>query len=143
MSIQAAMGIQQLKRIEKNWRHRKKIWGQYNKAFKELPCITPKDPEPNTIHAYHLYTLMIDIEKLRKSRDWVLNAITAENIGICVHYIPVHLHPFYLKTYDWKKGDFPNAEWIGERTISLPLSAGLNEKDVKYVIEALYKVITK
>lgn len=82
------------------------------------------------------------IEKsTEKSRDWVLNALTAENIGVGVHYLPVHLHPFYRKTFGWKEKDFPNAEWIGERTLSLPLSAALNKKDVEDVIEAFQKVL--
>jgi dTDP-4-amino-4,6-dideoxygalactose transaminase len=141
MDIQASMGIHQLKRVEKYWKHRKSVWEEYNGAFKDLPCITPAQPEPDTKHAYHLYTPLIDIDKIGKSRDWVLNALTAENIGVGVHYVPVHLHPFYRKTFGWKEGDFPNAEWIGERTLSLPLSAALNEKDVKDVIMAFQKVL--
>ncbi|MCD4727931.1 MAG: DegT/DnrJ/EryC1/StrS family aminotransferase [Pirellulales bacterium] len=143
MDLQAAIGIHQLKRVDRNWERRKNIWKKYNEAFQDLPCITPSEPEPNTRHAYHLYTALIEIEKLGKSRDWVLNALTAENIGIGVHYLPVHLHPFYRKTFGWKEGDFPNAEWIGERTLSLPLSAALNEKDVEDVIEAFKKVATE
>jgi len=141
MDIQAAIGIHQLKRVDKYWEHRQNIWRKYNEDFKELPCITPVDPEPDTKHAYHLYTPMMDIDKLGKSRDWVLNALTAENIGVGVHYLPVHLHPFYRKTFGWKESDFPNAEWIGKRTLSLPLSAALNEKDVEDVIEAFRKVL--
>ncbi|MEA2076390.1 MAG: DegT/DnrJ/EryC1/StrS family aminotransferase, partial [Candidatus Marinimicrobia bacterium] len=60
-----------------------------------------------------------------------------------VHYVPVHLHPFYRKTFGWKEGDFPNAEWIGERTLSLPLSAALTEEDVQDVITAFRKAIKK
>ena len=141
MDIQAAMGIHQLKRVDKYWQRRKNIWDKYNVAFKDLSCITPAEPEPDTRHAYHLYTPLINIDKLGKSRDWVLNALTAENIGVGVHYLPVHLHPFYRKTFGWKEGDFPNAEWIGERTLSLPLSAALNKKDVEDVIEAVCKVV--
>lgn len=141
MDIQAAMGIHQLKRIEQYWKKRKTIWKQYNEAFKELPCSTPAASGPETKHAYHLYTLLIDIEKISKNRDWVLQALLAENIGAGVHYIPVHLHPYYRKTYGWEKGDFPNAEWIGERTISLPLSAGLNEKDIEDVIICIRKIL--
>ncbi|MBN2396498.1 MAG: DegT/DnrJ/EryC1/StrS aminotransferase family protein, partial [Candidatus Atribacteria bacterium] len=70
-----------------------------------------------------------------------LNALTAENIGVGVHYLPVHLHPFYRKTYGWKKGNCPNAEWIGARTVSLPLSAALCDKDVNDVIKAFKKVL--
>lgn len=142
MDIQAAIGIHQLKRVDRNWNYRQSIWEKYNEAFRDLPCILPADPEPNIKHAYHLYTPLIAIEKINKSRNWVLNALTTENIGIGVHYLPVHLHPFYRKTYGWKEGDFPNAEWIGERTISLPLSAALNEKDVEDVIAAFCKVLS-
>ena len=141
MDIQAAMGIHQLRRVEKYWKRRERVWKKYNEAFKGLPCTTPAEPEVATKHAYHLYTILIDVDKVGKSRDWFLNALTAENIGVGVHYVPVHLHPFYRKTYRWKKGDFPNAEWIGERTLSLPLSAALNEKDVEEVIEAFRKVL--
>ena len=143
MDIQAAIGIHQLKRIDKYWQYRKEIWDTYNQAFKNLPCITPVEPEPNSKHAYHLYTPLIDIEKLGKSRDWVINAISAENIGVGVHYLPVHLHFYYRKTFGWREGDFPNAEWIGERTLSLPLSPALKEKDIEDVIAAFRKVLAK
>jgi dTDP-4-amino-4,6-dideoxygalactose transaminase len=141
MDIQAAMGIHQLKRIGQYWQKRKSIWEQYSEAFKELPCTTPAAPASETKHAYHLYTLIIDIDKISKKRDWVLQALLAENIGAGVHYIPVHLHPYYQKTFGWKKGDFPNAEWIGERTVSLPLSAGLNEQDIEDVIVSIRKIL--
>ena len=143
MDIQAAIGIHQLKRVDKYWKHRQSIWKKYNKAFKNLPCIIPEEPEPDTKHAYHLYTPLIDTDKISKSRDWVLDALTAENIGVGVHYLPVHLHPFYRKTFGWKEGDFPNAEWIGERTLSLPLSAALNKKDAEDVIQAFQKIFEK
>ena len=143
MDIQAAMGIHQLKRVKKNWIRRKQIWNTYNQAFKDLPCFTPPDPESNTLHAYHLYTPMIDIDNIGKNRDWVINALTAENIGVGVHYLPVHLHPFYRKMYGWKNGDFPNAEWIGERTLSLPMSAALTDDDVDDVIKAFRKTLNR
>jgi len=141
MDIQAAMGIHQLKRVDKYWTLRQKIWEKYNEVFQDIPCTTPPKPEPDTRHSYHLYTPVIDIDRLGKSRDWVLDALTAENIGVGVHYLPVHLHPFYRKTFGWKEGNFSNAEWIGERTLSLPLSAALNEKDVEDVITAFRKVL--
>ena len=141
MDIQAAMGIHQLKRVETYWRRRQHIWRIYNEKLSDTPCFLPSDPEPDTKHAYHLYTPFIDIDRLGKSRDWVLNALSAENIGIGVHYIPVHLHQYYKKTFGWRRGQFPNAEWIGERTISLPLSAALTEEDVIDVCGAFRKVL--
>jgi len=141
MDLQAAIGLNQLKRIKKYWERRRDIWEEYNNEFSGLPCILPKEPEPDTKHGYHLYTPLVDIEQLGKNRDWVLDALTDENIGVGVHYIPVHLHPYYQKTFGWGKGQFPNAEWIGERTFSLPLSPALNEKDVSDVISAFRKVL--
>ena len=141
MDIQAAIGIHQLKRIDNYWKKRKAIWERYNREFAGLPCLLPANPEPHTKHAFHLYTPLIDIKKLGKTRDWVLQALTAENIGVGVHYIPVHLHPYYGKTYGWEKGSFPNAEWIGERTISLPLSPALTRNDVQDVCRAFKKAL--
>jgi dTDP-4-amino-4,6-dideoxygalactose transaminase len=142
MDMQAAIGIHQLKRVENYWERRKQIWERYNEAFRGLPCQLPAEPEVDTKHGYHLYIVLIDIERLGKERDWVLDALTAENIGIGIHYLPIHWHPFYRKTYGWRFEDYKNAEWIGQRTISLPLSAALSEKDVDDVIEAFRKVLT-
>ncbi len=141
MDLQASLGLHQLRRVEENWLRRAEIWKRYNESFAHLPCILPAAPEPDTRHAYHLYTPLIDIDHIGKSRDWVLDALTAEGIGVGVHYIPVHLHPFYRKTFRWHKGDFPNSEWIGARTISLPISPALSEKDVQDVITAFDKVL--
>ncbi|MEJ5300399.1 MAG: DegT/DnrJ/EryC1/StrS family aminotransferase [Thermodesulforhabdaceae bacterium] len=139
--IQASIGIHQFQRIKKYWERRREIWQIYNDHFADLPVFLPLDPAPDTVHAYHLYTLLIDIDRLGKSRDSIINALTAENIGVGVHYIPVHLHPFYRKAFGWKKGDFPNAEWIGERTLSIPLSGCLDDDDVYDVIRAVRKVL--
>ena len=139
--IQAILGIHQLKRIEKNWCRRQEVWNRYNEAFQDLPCTTPSEPEIDTRHAYHLYTPVIDVDAIGKSRDWVLNALIAENIGVGVHYLPIHLHPFYRGTFGWQKGDFPNAEYIGDRTLSLPFSAGLKKEDIEDVITAFRKVL--
>jgi dTDP-4-amino-4,6-dideoxygalactose transaminase len=138
--IQASLGIHQLKRVEKYWMRRQEIWDTYNREFAGLPCTLPAPPEADTRHAYHLYTPLIDTERLGKSRDWVLNALTAENIGAGVHYVPLHLHPYYRKMYGWRRGDFPCAEWIGDRTISLPLSPALSAEDVADVVLAFRKV---
>jgi dTDP-4-amino-4,6-dideoxygalactose transaminase len=143
MDIQAAMGIHQIKRVDRYWKRRQEIWKTYSDAFTGLPCFLPPDVEPNTKHAYHLFTPLIDIDRLGKSRDWCLSALTAENIGVGVHYLPVHIHPFYRKTFGWKKGDFPESEWVGERTLSLPLSAALTDSDVADVIEAFRKMLTR
>ena len=126
---------------DEGYKHYQVIHAGYKYNMMDIQAAMGIHQPPNTRHAYHLYTPLIDIDKLDKNRDWVLNALTAENIGVGVHYLPVHLHPFYRKTFGWKEGDFPNAEWIGERTLSLPLSAALDEKDVGDVVEAVHKVV--
>ena len=88
-----------------------------------------------------MYTLMLDIDRVNMSRDQLLAALTKLNIGIGVHYIALHLHPFYQDTYGLKRGDFPHAEWISDRTVSLPLSAKLTDEDVEDVIEAVRQAI--
>lgn len=139
--IQASLGIHQMKRIDTYWKRREEIWKFYNNSFSDLPCILPPDPAPYTKHGYHLYTPLIDIDRLGKGRDWFLDAMTAENIGVGVHYMPLHLHPFYQTVYGWKRGDFPNAEFIGERTVSLPLSPALSYEDVIDVVTAFRKIL--
>jgi len=138
--IQAAIGIHQLARVEKYWQRRQEIWNRYNEAFEDLPVFTPAPAERNTRHAHHLYILLLDIDHLKITRDQFLDEMTRHNIGVGVHYIALHLHPYYQKTFGYKRGDFPNAEWISDRTVSLPLSAKLRDEDVEDVIEAVGEI---
>jgi dTDP-4-amino-4,6-dideoxygalactose transaminase len=141
MDIQAALGIHQLPRIDSYWKRRQKIWEEYNKAFKILPLILPAAIEPNTRHAYHLYTILLDTDKLEISRDQFLEEMTKRKIGVGVHYIALHLHPYYQKTFGYKKDDFSNAEWISERTVSLPISAKLRDEDVEDVVKGVKEIL--
>jgi dTDP-4-amino-4,6-dideoxygalactose transaminase len=141
MDLQAAIGIHQLARFDEGQKRRKQIWEQYNKSFAKLPLTTPADPEPNTTHAYHLYTILVDLDQIKVSRETIQDALHAEGIGIGIHFIALHLHPFYKNKYKFKKGDFPNAEYVSDRTISLPLSSKLTDTDVKDVIRAVTKIM--
>lgn len=139
--IQAAIGIHQLPRINKYWKRRQEIWNKYNEAFGGLPVFIPAPVEAGTRHSYHLYTLLLDIGRLKISRDGFLDAMAKRNIGTGVHYIALHLHPYYQRKLGYRQGDFPNAEWISERTVSLPISAKLNDRDVRDVIDAVVSII--
>ena len=141
MDIQAAIGIHQLGRINRYLKRREEIWDKYNDAFKSLPVICPKTPEKNTIHARHLYTLLLDIDNVELTRDHFLEALYRENIGTGVHFISLHRQAYYAKEYGYKTGDFPNAEYISDRTMSLPLSANLSNSDVDDVIAAVRKIL--
>ncbi|HDL90671.1 MAG TPA: DegT/DnrJ/EryC1/StrS family aminotransferase, partial [Thermodesulforhabdus norvegica] len=142
MDLQAAIGLHQLEKLQIFRKRRREIWDYYNDRFADLPVFLPPKPEPETEHAYHLYTPLIDTDRFGKTRDWVLNALTAENVGCGVHYLPIHYHSFYKKNLGLKMGDFPAAEWIGNRTISLPLSGCLTDDEVEDVVKAFRKVLT-
>lgn len=139
--LQASLGIHQLPRIGKYLKRREEIWKRYDEAFADLPVITPAPPAPDTVHARHLYTLLIDAAAAGMTRDDVQQALHRENIGTGIHFIAVHLHKYYRETYGYTRGDFPNAEFISDRTISLPLSASLTDVDVDDVIAAVRKVL--
>ena len=140
MDLQAAIGIHQLQRVERYWRRRREIWERYNEAFADLPIVRPAQPEPETRHAYHLYTVLISQDRCGVSRDAFLDAVTAHNIGVGVHYLSIPEHPYYRQTFGWRPEDFPHAMSIGRQTVSLPLSAKLSREDVKDVVEAVRKV---
>jgi len=137
MDLQAALGLHQLERVEKNLARRQEIWARYDQAFGDLAVFLPAEEEKNTRHARHLYTLLLDIEKLRASRDEVQTALHKQNIGTGIHYRALHLHRYYRETYGFKRGELPHAEWISDRTMSLPLSTKLNDEDVEDVIFAV------
>jgi len=141
MDIQASLGIHQLERLEKNFERRQEIWNTYNKAFENLPVITPAPEEKNTTHARHLYTILLDLEQIKISRDEIIEKLFKENIGSGVHYRSLHLHEYYRENYGFKHDDFPNSSYISDRTISLPLSPKLTNDDVQDVIQALKKVL--
>jgi len=137
MDLQAAIGLHQLKRIESYWLRRQDIWHRYNKAFAELPIGLPAPVEPNTRHAYHLYTIFVDKARAGIGRDEFLNAMAYHNIGLGVHYLSIPEHTYYQKTFGWQPRDFPNAMSVGRQTVSLPLSARLTDEDVEDVIAAV------
>jgi dTDP-4-amino-4,6-dideoxygalactose transaminase len=139
--IQASIGIHQLEKIETKAQRRKEIWEIYNQSFGELPLILPSPTPPDQRHAYHLYTPLLDLERVRCTRDEFLQALHKENIGAGIHYVSLHLHPFYQKNYGYRRGEFPNAEFISDRTFSLPFSAKLTDQDVEDVIKAVKKIL--
>jgi dTDP-4-amino-4,6-dideoxygalactose transaminase len=139
--MQASLGIHQLERIETCLRRRDEIWQMYTEALSGLAIHLPAPDQSNLRHARHLYTIVMHAAECGKSRDQMLEGLTARKIGAGVHYTALHLHPYYRRTFGFAKGDFPNAEWIGSGTLSLPLSAKLTDGDVEDVINAVHDVI--
>ena len=141
MDLQAAIGLHQLGRIERNWRRRNEIWNHYDEAFRNLPLELPAPPEARNRHGYHLYTVLVDGQKAGISRDEFLDAMTVNNIGVGVHYRSIPEHSFYMRSYGWKASRFPRAQRVGLATASLPLSPGLNRDDVESVVKTVKKAV--
>jgi dTDP-4-amino-4,6-dideoxygalactose transaminase len=137
MDLQAAIGIHQLARVEAGWCRRREIWTRYDAAFGDLPLVLPAAPDAWTRHAYHLYTILVSPESCGIDRDGFLEAMTAQNIGVGVHYLSVPEHPYYQRALGWSAADYPQAMRIGRQTVSLPLSPGLTDADVADVIAAV------
>jgi dTDP-4-amino-4,6-dideoxygalactose transaminase len=141
MDLQAALGIHQLRRVESNWLRRKEIWRLYNEAFAGLPVTLPAEPEEDTRHAYHLYTILIDEDCAGLSRDQFLEKMTASEIGVGVHYLSIPEHPIYQERFGWRPEDYPHAMRIGRQTVSLPLSAKLTDSEVSRVVESVQRAL--
>lgn len=143
MDIQAAIGLHQLARVDENLRRRNEIWHYYNEAFSEQPVGIPAPDEPNTVHARHLYTLMVDQDLCGISRDEFMQKLYQMNIGTGVHYFGVHLHPYYRDRFGFKPEDFPASTWISERTVSIPLSPKLTDLNVEQVINGVKRALSR
>jgi len=136
----ASLGLVQLTRLASRWERRDQVWRAYNRELQGLPLTLPPSPEPDTRHAYHLYTPLLG-KKLAARRGAIIEAMWEENVGMGVHYIPVHQHPYYRRRFGLRRADFPNADAIGAQTISLPFSSELTDGDVSDVCAALRRVV--
>lgn len=143
IDLQAALGLHQLARVEDNLRRRQAIWARYDEGFTDLPVFRPPPETPGTRHARHLYTLLLDLDRLSATRDDVLLALHEEKIGTGVHYRALHLHPYFRDAFGHVRGDFPNSEWISDRTLSLPLSPKLTDEDVERVVDAVVRTLDR
>jgi dTDP-4-amino-4,6-dideoxygalactose transaminase len=141
--IQAALGIHQLARIERNRIRREAVWNRYNQELRGLPLALPPEPEQNTRHAYHLYTVGVDPSRTGITRDAFLDSMTRRHIGVGVHYLSLPEHPYYQKRFGWRPQAYPNAMRVGRQTVSLPLSPKLTDDDVSDVIDAVRGVLAE
>jgi dTDP-4-amino-4,6-dideoxygalactose transaminase len=140
MDLQAALGIHQLARVDANWQRRRAIWQYYMTEFADLPITLPAVPAANTKHAYHLFTIHLDEQCCGIARDLFLAMMNEEKIGVGVHYLSVPEHPYYQQNFGWMPDGYPNAMRIGRQTVSLPLSAKLNDGDVERVVQIIRKI---
>jgi dTDP-4-amino-4,6-dideoxygalactose transaminase len=141
--IEASLGIHQLRKIELITSLRQKLSVLYDQLLADLPEITLPHRAPGRRHACHLYVITLDVDHLSVTRDQFMEMLKAENIGCGIHFISVHLQPYYQKRFGYRTEDYPNAAWLSDRILSLPLFPQMAETDVQDVSRAVHKVIAR
>ncbi len=141
--IQAALGISQLRKLGAMWEMRKRIAERYTEAFSGSEALTPLALRPGRSSSYHLYVLGINPEAHSIDRAGFIEELGRRGIGTSVHFIPLHRHPFYRSNFGYESADFPGAERLYERIISLPIYPGLSVGETDYVIENIKDVSSK
>ena len=139
--IACALGLSQMKKLDGNLARRRAIAKRYGEALGKLPGVTVPAVRAEVEPAWHLYPIRLQLETLRGDRGEVFKALRAENIGVNVHYIPVHLHPYYRQKFGYRGGEYPVAEDAYQRLISLPMFHGMSDRDAEDVIMAVEKVL--
>jgi dTDP-4-amino-4,6-dideoxygalactose transaminase len=140
--LQAALVRSQFNKIDTFYRRRVALKHRLDRGLRGLQGIALPGERPWALHAYHLYPILVQTERLTADRDTLMNAIQAENVGIGVHFRAVHLHPFYVDTFGFQRGIYPIAEDYSDRTISLPLYPKMTDQDADDVIAAVSKVLS-
>lgn len=139
--IAASLGLHQLRKAEKFWNARRKIAAKYGKLLADIPGVSLPSERPGTKSSWHLYIIRIDSKKTGLLRNEMIEFLKKENIGTSVHYIPLHLHPYYRDKYGFTKGDFPVAEKLYDQNLSLPIYPGMTDKDLARVANAIKKAV--
>lgn len=132
--IAAALGVEQLHKCERFWKVRSHYAALYDDGFRDVPEVIRPSVADHVQHAWHLYVIQLDLPRLRIDRNRFLELLQEEQIGCSVHFIPLHLHPFYRATWGYEAKDFPRASAISQRTVSLPIYPRMTESDVRRVI---------
>jgi perosamine synthetase len=140
--FQCALGIRQLRKLPEWLERRREIARCYDEAFAELSAVSPLRVEKDVVHAYHLYVVRLDLKQLQADRADIFTGLRSEGIGVNVHYIPVHLHPFYRKRFGTGPGLCPEAEAAYEQIISLPIYSNMSDASVDEVIKAVHKILS-
>jgi len=140
--IQAAIGIHQLRKLNHFIKLREKYAELYNKHFRNIPEILIPQFSNDIRHAWHLYVIRLCGSMMNK-RNSLIKALNAAGIGTSVHFIPLHLHPYYKSKFGYKIGDFPNAENTYKRAISLPLYPKMKVEDIERVVFSVKQAIAQ
>ncbi len=140
--MQCALGISQLNKIDRFLKRRREIAERYTEFFKDLRGVVPPYQKENSNSAWHLYVLQLELEELKVDRKKIFNEFLDKELGVQVHYIPVYYHPYY-QNLGYERGLCPNAEWLYERIISIPMYPKMKDEDLNKVLNRIESVIKK
>ncbi len=139
--LMAAIAIHQLKKIDQFQKRREEVAGRYTEAFSDLPLKTPCVARPGDKHAWHLYVIQLELERIKMTREEFIEKMGERGIGTSVHFIPLHLHHYWRDRYGFKPEDFPVALDCYHRAVSLPIYSKMAEDDVERVIKAVREIL--
>jgi dTDP-4-amino-4,6-dideoxygalactose transaminase len=139
--IQATLGSSQLAKLEKFTRKRNQIAKTYLKNLKTNNLITLPLTKTDVYHAFHLFTILIDFDKIKKTRNQVIEELASFNIGSQVLYIPVYYQPYYKKKYNYDPEDFPNASKYYRKALSIPIFYDLKKTEQNFIIKKIHEII--
>jgi dTDP-4-amino-4,6-dideoxygalactose transaminase len=139
--IMAALGLAQLRKLEDLRQRREAIAKRYTAAFADLPLRTPQLQFADNTHAWHLYILQLQLDHLTIDRDTFIQQLADVGIGTSVHFIPLHLHPYWQQRYGFRPMDFPVALEVYQRAVSLPIYPDLHKSDVERIIAQVRRIL--
>jgi perosamine synthetase len=140
--FQCALGMSQLLKLNEWINKRQRIARRYSEAFEDVAGIRPLQVRPQVSHAYHLFVIRLDVQGTGITRNKLFRTLRGQGIGVNVHYIPVHLHPFYRSRFNMAPGLCPVAEHAYEEILSLPIFPGMTDEEVEAVIDAVRKAVS-
>ena len=138
----SAIGIVQLGKCDEIYNRRLEVVNQYLHGLRDIEEIKLPVQDPDVQHAWHLFVIQLELEKLKIDRAAFIRKMNEKNIGVSVHFIALHLHPYYQNTYHYKPADFPNASFLSQRVVSLPVYPKLTKRDINRVVKAVTDIIT-
>lgn len=141
--LQASLGLPQLKKIDAMWESRKRIASKYTEALKDLDTIQLHTLKPDRESSLHLFPIRLHLDRLTKNRAQLINELRNLNIGVGVHFMPVHQHLYYSESFNLRDEDYPIATAVFPRLISLPIYPGMKDESVDKVIDVLIDMLTK
>jgi dTDP-4-amino-4,6-dideoxygalactose transaminase/lipopolysaccharide/colanic/teichoic acid biosynthesis glycosyltransferase len=141
--LASAVGLAQLRKADQMWKRRKEIAARYDAAFSTFEELETPHDNPKHQHSWHLYMLRLNLENMSIDRGEFIEALKQRKIGASVHFIPLHIHPYYRDTYGYKPSDFPVALGEYQREVSLPIYSKMSDSDVADVIEAVTGILGK